>query len=175
MNIREFSSKELKDNKKGVESLINLYNNSGNCDMNGYLGDSVDTVSFDKNGLLEFSSHKKNNQLDIYSKGAILDSGIIIGQVQNNDEKSINQLYAWNKECTEYTYVIFDSFDVLKKCYEQVKKYNVDLTNGNISTLFSKIGISFENIAQVLLNQKVDELNLMFRSDDINNNSYKSL
>lgn len=48
MNIREFSSKELKGNKNGVESLINLYDNSGNCDMNGYLGDSVDTISFDK-------------------------------------------------------------------------------------------------------------------------------
>ena len=108
MNIREFSSKELKDNKKGVESLINLYDNSGNCDMNGYLGDSVDTISFDKYGLLEFSSHKKINHLDVYSKGTILDSGIIIGQVQDSGIKSINQMYAWNKDCTEYTYIIFD-------------------------------------------------------------------
>ena len=74
MNIREFSSKELKGNKNGVESLINLYDNFGNCDMNGYLGVSVDTISFDKYGLLEFSSHKKINHLDVYSKAELWDS-----------------------------------------------------------------------------------------------------
>ena len=175
MNIREFSSKELKDNKKGVESLINLYDNSGNCDMNGYLGDSVDTISFDKYGLLEFSYYKKINHLDVYSKGAILDSGIIIGQVQDSGIKSINQMYAWNKDCTEYTYIIFDSFDALKKCYQQAKKYEVDFTSGNISSLFSKLGISFDSVCQILLNQRVDNLNLMFNSSDNNIVSYKSL
>ena len=58
---------------------------------------------------------------------------------------------------------------------EYLKKYEVDFTSGNISSLFSKLGISFDSVCQILLNQRVDNLNLMFNSSDNNIVSYKSL
>ena len=55
------------------------------------------------------------------------------------------------------------------------KEFELTTAGSNISSLFSKLGISFDSVCQILLNQRVDDLNLMFNSSDNNIVSYKSL
>ena len=50
MDIRQITSDS---NNSSVTLLGKLYETSGNCMMNGFIGDSITSYSFDENGNLE--------------------------------------------------------------------------------------------------------------------------
>jgi hypothetical protein len=49
----------------------------------------------------------------------------------------------------------------LDYAYQQLKKSGVNVEESDISLLFNELGISFDNVAQILLSQKADELSTM--------------
>lgn len=161
MNISEFRTSE-EDVGCSIERLEELCNNAGNCVMNGFLRDSVDACKFDFNGVLEFSSNRERDGLSISSKGAVLPNGILIKQTQKSDEANYYNLYSWNKDGDSYTYLSFDNVDVLNRYYDVIKRFGYNLCDEDITDLFKEMGLSFDNVTQVLLNQKVDPIQIMF-------------
>lgn len=160
MKISEFKTDEGMIGS--VDRLEKLYNNAGNCVMDGFLGDSVDSCNFDENGILEFSSRKEKDGVIVQSVGAVLSDSILIKQNQEGEMSEFHNLYSWNKSGDSYTYLCFDDESVLNRYYGVMKRFDVDLCSEDISTAFKRMGLSFDNVTQVLLNQKVDPVQRMF-------------
>lgn len=159
MNISEFRTNE--DGDLSIERLEKLRDDAGNCIMNGFLTDSVSSCNFDSNGLLEFTSNKEKDGTLISSVGVVLPDSILIRQTQKGEVSSYYSLYSWDDEEECYTYLSFDSGDALKNYYERIKRLGVNLCKEDISDAFKAMGLSFENVTQVLLNQKVDPIQRM--------------
>ncbi len=161
MNISEF-----KDNKqmsgKDINVLEKLCNKTGNCSMNGYLASSLVDCSFDENGVLEFYSCKKDESGTTDSIGCVLDDSVLIKQVQKGELSDYSRLYSWNVEDGVYTYLEFDDKSALNTFYNRIKRMGVNLCDDDLSTSLQGMGLTFDNVTKVLINQKVDPLMSMF-------------
>lgn len=160
MNFNELNNKRQRE----YNILTDLSSKNGSCLANGFLGE--DNVEFfvDDSGILEYKTLHSSSEFETYSIGAILSDSVLIKQTQKNDNRIYNQLISWDVGSNSYTYVAFDNAEALDDCYEKLKSGDVNLSKKDISTEFSKLGISFDGVAQVLLNQKVDELSFMVES-----------
>ncbi len=153
MDIRQIKS--TNDDSR-VVLLNSLYATSGNCMMNGFIGDSIKSYSFDENGNLEFVSSRKDARSQIDSTGAVLNNGVVIKQVQKSENGNYNHLFSWNVGKSLYTYILFDDEKSMNNCYNEIKKRDINLCDGDVTSILGNIGVSFDNISQILLNQKVD-------------------
>ncbi len=162
MNINEVTNSYLGvERQREVGVLNDLVNKNGSCSMNAYLGTADIQFSFDDLGLLEFETESKNEEIVTKSRGVVLDDCVVIKQVQSSDGISYNQLLSWDNADNSYTYIAFDNVKAMDDCYEKLKFNDINLAKGDISLVLTEIGISFDSIAQVLLNQKVDILSSM--------------
>lgn len=161
MNISEFRT-SYEDVVGSVDRLERLCNNAGNCVMNGFLGDSVSSCNFDENGILEFSSRKESEGVAVDSVGAVLSNSILIKQKQNGEMMHYHNLYSWDEDSDSYTYLSFDNEGELNRCYDTIKRFDANLCRDDITALFRNMGLSFDSVTQVLLNQKVDPIQRMF-------------
>ncbi len=154
--VNNFYVENVSHGEKNI--LANLLEKNGNCLMTGYLG--ADNVKFTMNdrGMLEFETIVDDSENVTKSQGAVLRDGVVIKQVQKSDSATYNQLFAWNIDDNSYTYIVFDDYQSLVACYEKVKEFDVNLAKEDISSKFAEMGISFANVAHVLLNQKVDSV-----------------
>lgn len=159
MNISEFKTDD--DKSSSISRLESLYHNAGNCVMDGFLGDSVYSCAFDENGVLEFSSTKDKDGTVMESVGAVLSDGILIKQKQSGEFTQYHNLYSWNSESDSYTFLCFDDQSVLDRYYDVMKRLDANLCSEDITSEFKRMGLSFDNITQVLLNQKVDPIQRM--------------
>lgn len=158
MDIREISSNT---DSSRMMLLRKLYNNSGSCVMNGFIGDSISSYSIDDVGNLQFESSKVDSGSLVNSTGTVLSNSVVIKQVQKSKDRSYNHLFSWDVPRNLYTYVLFDDEDSMNHCYSEIKSFDMNLCEGDISTNFKKMGVSFDNISQILLNQKVDSVSSM--------------
>ena len=149
-------------NNDNIGVLKTLYKNSGSCVMNGYLGDSISEFSLDENGNLEFSSSKKNGENNVLSVGVILDNSVLIKQNENQKDRVHYQLFSWDVPGNQYSYLLFSDEKSMNDCYEKLKNNNICLCGSDVSNIFKKYDISFDNISQILLDQKVDSVEAMF-------------
>lgn len=163
MNINEVRNSYLGVEKhKEIGILCDLVDKNGSCSMNGYLGSSNVAVSFDDEGLLEFYTESKNDDLLTKSRGVVLDGCVLIKQIQDKEDTTkYNQLISWDVSDNSYTYISFDNVKAMDSCYEKIKAGRINLAKEDISLKFSQLNISFDSIAQVLLNQKVDVISSM--------------
>lgn len=162
MNINEANKFYVENpSSKEAEILAKLLEKNGNCSMNGYLGSDNLKFTMDESGLLEFETIDENMEYVTKSQGVVLSDGVVIKQVQKNDTVSYNQLYAWNIQDNSYSYIVFDNYQSLDDCYKKIKVLDVNLAKEDISSKFGEMGISLDNVAQVLLNQKVDSVSSM--------------
>lgn len=141
--------------------LSSLLEKNGSCAMNGYIGETNRKFTIDNNGVFEFATVNQSADYETKSQGAVLGDGVVIKQVQKSEKTSYNQLYAWNIDDNSYTYIVFDNSISLDDCYEKTKVMDVNLAKEDLSSKFAEMGISFDNVAQVLLNQKVDSVSSM--------------
>ena len=142
--------------------LGRLEKNTGNCVMNGFLGEDFLDLSFDEEGRLEFSSCKEVDDVVIHSLGVALSDSVLIRQEEQDHSSSFYRLYSWDVDNNIYTFLGFDSKDALDRYFDVVKRFDICLCGEDISTLFQEMGLTFESVTQVLLNQKVDPLQRMF-------------
>lgn len=159
MNLNELNKKQREYN-----ILADLSSRNGNCLANGYLGEENAEFFVDDSGILEYKTVHSSSEFETYSVGAILSDSVLIKQTQKSDSRIYNQLISWDVGNNSYTYVAFDNAEALDDCYQKLKSGDVNLSKKDISTEFSKLGISFDHVAQVLLDQKVDELSFMVES-----------
>lgn len=156
MNVADW---EFKNENIGV--LRTLYNNSGNCVMNGYLGDSVRGFSLDENGNLEFTSEKVVDESTFKSKGTILSDSVLIKQAERKDDRTHYHLFSWDVNNSQYSYFLFMDEKSLDNCYDKIKNSDIGLCGKDVRSVFKELGISFDDIYQVLVDQKVSPIDSM--------------
>lgn len=138
-----------------IEVLENIYEYAGDCQMNGYLGSSVLSISYDKQGKVEFDSSYESDGVTIESIGVVLSDSVVIKQVQKESEKVLYQLYSWKKDGSCYTYIAVDSKEVLESTYKGLKKIDCPFLDDNVHQVFEEIGVDFENVMNIKIGQEV--------------------
>ena len=139
-----------------INTLKELYKKTGNCVMNGYLGEALDNVYLDDNDEIIFNSHHEAYRCITDSRGVVLDDSVLIKQIQNDGKNSYYQIFSWNVLKTKYSYILFDSCDVMDFAYEKLKAFNYSLCDVDIVSIVRKIGVNFENISNILLDQQYE-------------------
>ena len=159
MNINDLS---IYDEKFAIP-LVKLYKNTGNSLISGYLGEKFNSAFFDEFGRFNFSTHKELDEAAVDSRGIIIgDDSVLISQKVKGSADTSYRLYSWdtNEEC--YTLLSFDREFALDRYYDVVKRFNVNLNGDYVAYLFKEMGISFDNVIQILLNQKTNPIDKMF-------------
>ena len=143
------------DYSKQAAILERLFSNVSNSAINGYVGDSIKKIGVDECGNLEFLSIHQNEKVVTTSVGAVLKDSIVIKQTQENaNYPKINQLYSWNLDCNTYSYLLFDNEAALELAYKKIKYTDTNLCTGDITEKLQAIDISFDDIAQIRVNEK---------------------
>lgn len=143
--------------EKEIEVLETICEYAGDCVMNGYLGSAVSSISYDENGKVEFDSEYECDGLVTKSTGAVLDSSVVIKQVQEQDSKKYYQLFSWKQDGTSYSYLAFDSEEVLQQAYNGLKNSSREFLDDNISQTLEELGVSFDNVMDVKVAQDVEQ------------------
>ncbi len=165
------------ERQKDINTLSELLNKNGNCLMNGYLGEKQINYSFDQEGNLEFNTQINSGVAFINSTGVVYNDNVVIKQSERKDGISSYQLISWSVKNNNYDYIVFDNSVSLDNCYQKIKSLKVDLSNEDIYNKFLELEISFDNVALVLLKQKVDSLSVMLndKESSISNKSFFNL
>ena len=154
MDLFEMKNSGMNESKKIEE----LYQKTGNCPMNGYLEDANYQVD---DHYLTYTSEKMIGDLTTSSLGIVLKNGICVKQIQRNEQMQYPQMFFWDSSKGEYTYIAFDSEEALQSAFDRVKSFDINLCEGDISEELRYMNISFDNISQVLVHQKVDPISIM--------------
>lgn len=171
MNISEVKNLVQGASYEGkIEVLEDIFQRSGDCIENGYLGSSVSSISYDEFGRLEFQSEHFENGIIVISSGAVLDDSVIIMQVQENDNSKLLSLYSWKKDGSNYTYLALDSLSALEKAYIEIKKQNKGFLAANLDEDILDIGLSYRDIMNVKVavgvqNQSKEQVNECVQAD----------
>jgi len=91
---------------------------------------------------------------------------VLIRQTQSRENRVYCQLISWNVPDNTYTYIAFDDVASLDDSYCKLKNSRVNLAHVDIDSEFRKLGISFDGVAQVLLNKKADILAMLGEDRD---------
>lgn len=158
---------------EGFDILKSMCDNTGNNKYNGFISDMIYNVQFDDKGRMEFLSSKEVDGVNYDSVCTLLSDSFLVAQVEKDSKHSLYQLYSWDVNDKLYTYVVFDNKKSLMECFETVKDKDTNLCKNDIFLTFTEMGISFDNIAQVLLNQSNPELASMFEDSYVDINESK--
>ena len=161
MNINELNQ----FGEECTRPLTTFYKRTGNCMMNGFLGDSLQNVSFDEDGRLQFSSLKEG-ETTVDTKGVVLSDSILLKQTVKEEGSTGYRLYSWDVDEDRYTFLSFDNPMTMNRYFDVIKRFDSNLCDEDISLLFQEMGLKFESVNQVLLNQK-------YRSVDFGSNEEK--
>ena len=162
MKISE-ASKFVGYNDKVVEDafvLTKLFAATGDTSKSGYLDDSITGMKLDDNGNLQFDSYREKDGRIIISNGVVYNNCVLIKQHENVGKRDYYQLYSWDIESKNYTFVSFDNLESMDECFEKLRKTQTNLHNEDISLKFAELGVSFDDIAQVRLNQTMNSFSL---------------
>ncbi len=161
MNIREMSFDTEIDNDS-VMKLRKILDNSGSCIMNGFLGDDLTRCSFNDVGNLEFSSHHEEDETIIDSSGVVLSDSVLLKQTEKSKVGTYYNLYSWDIDENVYTFLSFGNMNDMNRFYDTIMRFDVNLCKGDISKHFQSMGLTFDNIHRILINQSVDPFSRMF-------------
>lgn len=156
MNITEVKNLvEGASYEEKIEILEKIYQRSGDCQENGYLGSSVANISYDEFGNVEFQSEHLIDGITTNSTGVVLDNSVAIMQVLESDNNRMLQLYSWKKDGSSYTYFLFDSMTVLENAYREIKRANKGFLAENLDNDLQELGIAYRDIMNVRVAVKV--------------------
>ena len=141
--------------EKEIEVLENIYEYAGDCQMNGYLGSSVLSISKDRKGRVEFDSCFEGEYASFESTGVVLSESVVIKQYQRQDEKVLYQLYVWKKDGSCYSYIAVENDDVLQKLYKGLKKVDCQILDGDIHKILEDVGVSLDEVMDIRTSQEV--------------------
>ena len=131
-----------------------LYENTGNSFISGFLGEELNNVMFDEEGRVHFETHKEFEEESIDSVGVVLKNSILIKQTQKSHDFVSYRLYSWDVFQNQYTFIAFDQPMVMNRFYDSVAKFQFNLCQKDIIMLFQQMGLTLENVIQILVNQK---------------------
>ena len=140
-----------------IEVLETIWNYVGDSVLNGYLGSSVETVSYDEDGRLEFDSRFETDDVVTLSTGVVLSDSVIIRQVQKHDKGYYCQLISWTKDGKNYSTIVFDNVNTLDKAYNGLKKLSGEFLDDNVNSVLDELQISFDNIMNIKIGQVAEQ------------------
>ena len=140
-----------------IEVLETIWNYVGDSVLNGYLGSSVETVSFDEGGRLEFDSRFETDDVVTLSTGVVLSDSVIIRQVQKHDKGYYCQLISWTKDGKNYSTIVFDNVRTLDKAYSGMKQLSGEFLDDNVNSVLEELGISFDSVMNVKIGQVAEQ------------------
>ena len=140
-----------------IEVLETIWNYVGDSVLNGYLGSSVETVSYDEDGRLEFDSRFETDDVVTLSTGVVLSDSVIIRQVQKHDKGYYCQLISWTKDGKNYSTIVFDNVKTLDKAYNGLKKLSGEFLDDNVSSVLEELEISFDSVMNVKIGQVAEQ------------------
>lgn len=135
--------------------LKTIYENTGNSMISGFLGEPIQNASYDEEGHFTFSTRKKFSHSVVTSEGVVLPSGVLIQQVQKEDESTTYRLYSWDVDENQYTVLSFDQEQAMRRFFETICRFDLCLCDDDISTLLQEMGLTLESVMQIYVNQKV--------------------
>ena len=143
--------------KDYVANIINnVYEKTGNCRVNGFLGEGISNIIFDENGNIEFMTIKNDNDTQIKSWCTLLDGSILVKQVETKENIVDTRLYSYDINKNVYTYLSLATQESLRKFYDVMKRLEINLCDGDITDNFKNMGLTFDDVIQVLLEQPID-------------------
>ena len=161
MNLYQLKSTES-ISKREADALEKIYLTTGNCIMNGFLGEDILETRLNDEGNVEFLSSKKRDEGVVDSTGVVLEDSVLIKQVDQGESNTYYKLYSWDVETGTYTFLGFDNQNSLNHFYNVIKRFGMNLCSEDISSSLGEMGLTFDNVTQVLLNQSVDPISRMF-------------
>ena len=147
------------------QPLIQLYQRVGNRSTTGYLGEDL-KVQFDSDGRVQYNTHKELDEMNVDSQGVLLNDSILIKQVQRGHDFSSYRLYSWDTSENMYTYISFDQETALNRFFGVIKRFDANLCVDDISSSFQNMGLSFDNVNQILLKQRPNPLDWMLEEEE---------
>lgn len=153
-----------------VSTLGELFQATGNCPMNGYLGESLERIAYDEEGNFYYSTEHSEEDFFTQSRGVVYGKNLLVKQKSKSQDSESYSLYSWDTEKRMYTYLAFDYPAALKRFFDTIKNFRVNLCDEDVSHLFQEMGLTFENVTQIRLNQSVSPLDVMFREQDKDGN-----
>ena len=148
--------------KSEADALEKIFLISGNCIMNGFLGEDIVDTNYDGDGRFEFVTSKQNENGVVDSVGVVLDDSVLIKQVDQGESNTYYKLYSWDVDSGIYTFLSFDNRQSLNHFYNVIKRFGKNMCEEDISSSLAEMGLTFDNVTQVLLNQSVDPVARMF-------------
>ena len=149
-----------------IFTLKKLYDATGSCFENGFLGENFTYFNFDDNHIFEYATKCDRKGSVVESRGASLMDSVLVKQTQTNDDLITYYLYSWDTNKNVYTVLTVENEYYLNQYYDQMKKMNVNLCDGDISLNFEKMGLTFDGVHKVLLNQPFNPMDSFFEDDE---------
>ena len=153
---------DLDKNNQTISSLNNLLDNTGNCIMNGFLGEELSDIYFDEDGMFHYTTNCMRDDTSIRSEGVVYPGSLLLKQTQNNHGTVLYHLYSWDIEDCNYTFLSFDSSEMLDYVSERIKRFQINLCSDDITELFKDMNLDFNHIDRILVNQSTNPLSQMF-------------
>ena len=145
-----------------ADALEKIYLISDNCIMNGFLGDESLKTAIDDYGDFVFATSKESDDGVVDSTGVVFDDSVLIKQVEHGESNTFYKLYSWDIESGTYAFLSFDNQESLNHFYNVIKRFGKNIGSEDISSSLGEMGLTFDNVTQVLLNQSVDPIARMF-------------
>ena len=145
-----------------VTVLKDMFQATGNCPMNGYLGEDLDRMAYDEDGNFHFSTEHHGEDFVTQSRGVVYGNNLLVKQKTKSHDMESYSLYSWDTEEKVYTYLSFDYPGALKRFFETIKRFGVNLCEDDISQQLKEMGLTLENVTQIRLNQSVNPMDMMF-------------
>ena len=151
--------------EESIVKLKDFYEQTGSCPMNGYLGEDLDRLAFDEEGNFYYSTVVEGEDMTIQSRGVLYGDNLLVKQKTTSYDSKSYALYSWDIPSKEYTLLEFDYSAALNRFFDVIKRFGVNLCQGDVSSLFKEMGLTFDNVTQIRLNQSINPMDFMFEEE----------
>ena len=131
---------------------------SGNCRMNGFIGDASEFRT-GIGDIPEYNTCHVENGTIITSFGCILGDSILVRQI---DSDNTCQLFSWDLDDCKYTHIVFGNEEALNACYQRIKDKKTNLSKGDIVSNLASADVNMGDVINVLTDQEQDSIKDMF-------------
>ena len=139
-----------------AKPLIDLYHETGNTAISGYLGEELKDLNINSRGDLSFYTVKEKEEMTITSDVVSYGSSVLIAEEQKGHDNTNYRMYSWDTNEMQYVFIEFDNPMSMRDFFKVIPRFNKSLCEDDISTTFQKMGLRFDNVTQIRLNQKVN-------------------
>jgi len=153
-----------------TKPLIDLYHQTGNTTISGYLGEELKDLNINSRGDISCYTVKEKDEMEITSNIVSYgNNNVLIAEEQKGHDNTYYRMYSWDTNEMEYTFIEFDNPMSMRDFYRVIPRFNKNLCEDDISSMFQEMGLRFDNVTQIKLNQQVNPMEDMFLEEEEEN------